>query len=151
MNIFFILWYISIIWFDFFYHWRAFSFFHMHILILRGTFQPQPSPLFQKTEAPTPPLPNSHLTPNFSAVYSQEKNMHIAIFCWIQKFWNLEFNQAWINLGTAGSGEGWGRGGVYLGLKNLLSLILHTFDYKKVIHLPYRWCDVTAILLLAKE
>ena len=42
-------------------------------------------------------------------------------------------------------------GGVYLGLKNLLSLILHTFDYKKVIYLPYRWCDVTAILLLAKE
>ena len=112
MNIFFILWYISIIWLDFFYHWGAFSFFHMHISNLKGTFQPQPSPLFQKTEAATPkPLPNSHLTPNFSAVRSQEKICILQFFCWIQKFWNYEFNQAFNNLGTAGWGEGWGRGG----------------------------------------
>ena len=112
MNIFFILWYISIIWFDFFYHWRAFSFFHMHISNLKGTFQPQPSPLFQKTGPP--PLPNSPLyTLNFSAALcSQGKNMHIAVFCWIQEFWNLEFNQACFNVGTGRRGDGWGRGSI---------------------------------------
>ena len=38
--------------------------------------------------------------------------MHIAVFCWIQEFWNLEFNQACFNVGTGRRGDGWGRGSI---------------------------------------
>ena len=150
MNIFFILWCISMIWLDFFLLLRGILIFQMHFLNLKGTFQPQPSPLFQKTGTP-PPAQFPSLYPKLfsSSLFTGEKICILQFFVESRSFgiWNLiKHASMW-----GQEDEGMGGGGGLLGLKSLLLLILHTFDQKKVIHLPCRWCDVAALSLLANE
>ena len=149
MNIFFILWCISMIWLDFFIIEGHSHFSDAFFKFERHFSTPAFSPLSEDRTPPPAQFPSLYPKLFSSSLFTGEKICILQFFVESRSFgiWNLiKHASMW-----GQEDEGMGGGGGLLGLKSLLLLILHTFDQKKVIHLPCRWCDVAALSLLANE